>query len=116
MTSRGFDPAGNERTWYPDHTLNALVGVKHDSADGYFQYGFFFVNGRYIGRDTKEASATVKYVAGTDRMVTLQYAIYSGTDPNCCPSQGTRNVRYLWNGQQLVPLDAIPPTNGTGRR
>lgn len=90
--------------------------MKHESADGYFQYGFFFVDGRYIGRDTKDPSAAITFISGTDRMVTLKYAIYSGSDANCCPSGGTRNVRYLWNGQQLVPLDPIPPTSGTGRR
>lgn len=116
MKKHGYDPADTSPPWYPQHKLNGIVGVVHESADGYNQLVFFFVGNHYIGNDTSEPSAVIHYVSGTDDTVTVKYAIYHSNDPNCCPSGGGKSVRYHWNGQLLVPLDPIPSTKGTGRR
>lgn len=114
LRAHGYDPLP-PATWYRTHVLNAQVGVAHDSADGYVRLAFFFVNGRYIGTDTSQPSAIIHYVRGGNEMITLRYAIYRPNDPMCCPTRSA-NVRYHWTGHRLVPLDPIPPINGTGRR
>jgi len=105
VRSHGYNP--NSGQWYPNHQLNAIVGVVQHSADGAARQTFFFVGNRYIGTDKADVSANSYYVAGANRTVTIGYPIYGPSDPMCCPSGGNWTVRFHWNGSRLVPLDPI---------
>ena len=59
VRAKGFTP-NDTSDYHSDQALRVLVGTRTGSGDGYGQQAFFFVNGRYIGTDTKDTSATVK--------------------------------------------------------
>ncbi len=90
----------------PSNTLGALVGSGEDG-----EKVFFFVDGDYIGTDTLEASGDIDIVSSSDTETEVSYGIYVPADPDCCPSGGRQSVHYSWNGSELQPLDAIPPTD-----
>ena len=79
-----------------------LIGTRNGSSDGHGQQAFFFVNGRYIGTDSKQPSASVHLVSQGDTEVTLAYSL-SGA------RQAT--VRFQLNNGKLTPLDPIPPAS-----
>jgi hypothetical protein len=91
--------------------LRVLVGTRTGSADGYGQQAFFFVDGRYLGTDTKEASATVKVVSQGDTEVTVSYPLYRKGDPLSSPSGGEARVTFQLNNGKLTPLGTIPPAS-----
>jgi len=103
--------ASNASDYHPNQTLRVLVGTRLDSGDGYDQQAFFFVNGRYIGTDSTQPSATVRVVKQDDTEVTLVYPLYRPHDAMCCPSGGQANVRFQLDNGRLVPLDPIPPAS-----
>jgi hypothetical protein len=106
---------GETSTYRPENTLRVLVGTRSGSSDGYGQQAFFFVDGRYIGTDTKEPSASVRVVGQSDTEVTLAYPLYKPGDPLSHPSGGERSVHFQLNNGQLVALNPIPPaTSATG--
>ena len=76
-----------------------LVGTRTSSAEGNGQQAFFFVDGRYIGTDAKQPSASVHVVSQGDTEVALAYALSSG---------GQATVHFQLNNGKLVPLEAIP--------
>jgi hypothetical protein len=90
-----------------------LIGTRAGSSDGYGQQAFFFVNGRYIGTDSKVPSATVSVVSQNDTEVTLAYPLYRKGDPLSSPSGGVAKVRFQLNNGQLAPLDEIPPASSS---
>lgn len=100
-------------TYRPQQTLRVLVGTRSDSSDGYGQQAFFFVDGRYIGTDTKEPSASVRVVGQSDTEVTLAYQLYKPGDPLSHPSGGEATVHFQLNNGQLVALNPIPPATST---
>ncbi len=108
VRANGYTPT-NTSDYHPDQALRVLVGVRTGSADGYAQRAFFFVNGHYIGTDSKEPSAGVRVVSQSDTEVTIAYPLYRKNDPLCCPSGGQARVRFQLNNGKLVPLDPIPP-------
>ncbi|HSZ12460.1 MAG TPA: LppP/LprE family lipoprotein [Solirubrobacteraceae bacterium] len=117
LKARGYT-AGESAQYHPSQTLRVLVGTRSGSSDGYGQQAFFFVDGRYIGTDTREPSATVKVLAQSDTEVTLAYPLYRAGDPLSDPSGGQATVHFQLNNGKLTPLDPIPPassTNGTSR-
>jgi S1-C subfamily serine protease len=91
--------------------IRVLVGVASSSADGSIQRAFFFAGDRYLGTDALEPSASVQVVRQAVNVVTLRYALYRPADAVCCPSAGTADVRYRWDGTRLEPLDAIPSSD-----
>jgi hypothetical protein len=99
--------AGETSTYRPEQTLRVLVGTRTGSSDGYGQQAFFFVDGRYVGTDTSEPSASVKVVGQSDTEVTLAYSLYKNGDPLGKPS-GEKTVRFQLNNGHLVALDPIP--------
>jgi LppP/LprE lipoprotein len=105
--------AGETSTYRPENTLRVLVGTRNGSTDGYGQQAFFFVDGRYIGTDTKEPSASVRVVGQSDTEVTLAYPLYKPGDPLSHPSGGERSVHFQLNNGQLVSLDPIPPASSS---
>jgi hypothetical protein len=86
-----------------------LVATRTGSGDGYGQQAFFFVNGRYIGTDAKQPSATLKIVSQGDTEVTLGYPLYRKSDPLSSPSGGEAHVTFQLNNGKLTPLGKIPP-------
>ena len=110
LRSLGYTPNDTSQ-YHEDQTLRVLVGTRTGSSDGYDQQAFFFVDGRYIGTDAKQPSATVKVVAQSDTEVTLAYPLYRKSDPLCCPSGGQATVRFQLDNGKLTPLGSIPPAS-----
>jgi len=112
VKARGYTP--NETSQYhPNQTLRVLVGTRTGSGDGYGQQAFFFVDGRYIGTDTKEPSATITVLAQGDTEVTLSYPLYRPSDPLSSPSGGQATVRFALDDGKLSALDPIPPAHSS---
>jgi hypothetical protein len=105
--------AGETSTYDPANTLHVLVGTRTGSSDGYGQQAFFFVDGRYIGTDTKEPSASVKVIGQSDTEVTLAYPLYKPGDPLSHPSGGAATVHFQLNNGRLVALNPIPPATSS---
>lgn len=109
LQNRGYsalDPA----QYQPSNTLQVLVGR---GAGG--QLAFFFIDGQYIGTDTRVPSAAISVVSSNDTEVTLAYAL---THPDGS-SAGTANVTYALNNGMLSPEGPIPsasPTAALSRR
>jgi hypothetical protein len=98
LQAKGFtvDAASD---YHPNQTLRVLVGTRTSSAEGNGQQAFFFVDGRYIGTDAKQPSASVHVVSQGDTEVALAYALSGG---------GQATVHFQLNNGKLVPLEEIP--------
>jgi len=112
VRERGFTP-NNTSEYHSDQALRVLVGTRTGSGDGYGQQAFFFVNGRYIGTDTKQPSATLKVVSQSDTEATLAYPLYRKSDPLSSPSGGEARVTFQLNNGKLVALGRIPPAESS---
>jgi hypothetical protein len=110
IKAHGFT-ADDTSDYHPEQTLRVLVGTRTGSGDGYEQQAFFFVDGRYIGTDASEPSASVRVVGQSDTEVTLAYPLYRAHDPLCCPGGGQATVHFQLNNGRLVPLNPIPPAS-----
>ena len=113
LRERGYTP-NDTSEYHPGQTLRVLVGTHTGSSDGYGQQAFFFLDGRYIGTDTKLPSATVKVVSQGDTEVTLAYPLYRKSDPLSSPSGGQRTVIFQLDNGHLTPLGSIPPASSAG--
>jgi hypothetical protein len=109
VRARGYTPNDTSQ-YHPNQTLRVLVGTRTGSSDGYDQQAFFFVDGKYIGTDTKDPSASIKVISQSDTEVTLGYATYAKGAPLSSPS-GEAKVTYALNNGELTPVDAIPSTS-----
>ena len=107
IRSKGFTP-NNSSEYHSNQALRVLVATRTGSGDGYGQQAFFFVNGRYIGTDTKDPSAKLRVVSQSDTEVTVAYPLYRKNDALCCPGGGQATVRFQLNNGRLTPLDPIP--------
>ena len=112
VRARGYTP-NDTGEYRSGQTLRVLVGTRTGSADGYGQQAFFFVDGRYLGTDTKEPSAKVRVVGQGDTEVTLAYSLYRRGDPLSSPSGGEARVTFQLNNGKLVPLGKIPSASST---
>jgi hypothetical protein len=112
LKAHGYTPSDTSQ-YHPQQTLRVLVGTQGGSASGYGQQAFFFVDGRYIGTDTKEPSATVQVVSQNDTEVTLAYPLYRPGDQLSSPSGGQATVRFALNDGKLMALDPIPPAHSS---
>jgi LppP/LprE lipoprotein len=110
LESRGYTPSETSQ-YHASQTLRVLIGIRTGSSDGYNQQAFFFVDGRYLGTDTKEPSARVKVLSQSDTEVTLGYPLYRPGDPLADPSGGQASVRFQLNDGKLTPVGTIPPAN-----
>jgi hypothetical protein len=113
VRAHGYTP-NDTSEYHPAQTLRVLVGTRTGSQDGYGQQAFFFVDGRYIGTDTKEPSATVKVLSQSATEVALSYPLYRTGDPLASPSGGQTTVRFQLDDGKLTPLGTIPPANSAG--
>ena len=107
VRERGYTP-NDTSDYHSDQALRVLVGTRTGSGDGYGQQAFFFVNGHYIGTDTKQPSATLKVISQSDTEVTLGYPLYRKNDPLSSPTGGEAHVTFQLNNGKLVPLGKIP--------
>jgi hypothetical protein len=112
VRARGFTP-NNTSDYHPSQTLRVLIGTRTGSGDGYGQQAFFFVNGRYIGTDAGQPSATLRVTSQGDTEVTLAYPLYHKGDPLCCPGGDQALVSFQLNNGKLAPLEPIPPSNSS---
>lgn len=110
VRGRGYTP-GDTSEYHAGQTLRVLVGTRTGSGDGYGQQAFFFLDGHYLGTDTKEPSAKLKVVSQNDTEVAIAYPLYRANDPLCCPGGGQRVVHFALNNGKLTALDPIPPAN-----
>jgi hypothetical protein len=98
LQAKGYT-ASSTSDYHPNQTLRVLVGRQTGSAEAGGQQAFFFVDGRYIGTDAKQPSASVHVISQGDTEVTLAYALSGG---------GQATVRFQLNNGKLVPLGSIP--------
>lgn len=112
LHARGF-AALDTGQYRRDQTLRVLVGARQGSADAHVQQAFFFVDGRYLGTDTKLPSAQIHVLGQNDTQVTLAYSLYRPRDALCCPSGGQAQVRYQLDNGRLAPLDPIPSADAS---
>ncbi len=110
LRAHGYIPS-DPSEYHSEQTLRVLIGTRTGSGDGYGQQAFFFVDGRYIGTDTKEPSAKVKVLSQSDTEVTLAYPLYRSGDPLSSPSGGQATVQFQLNNGKLAPLGRIPPAS-----
>jgi hypothetical protein len=110
VRAHGYTPNAMS-DFHPEQTLGVVVATKTGSGDGYNQQAFFFVNGKYIGTDTAQPSASVKIVSQSDTEVTLAYPLYRAHDPLCCPGGGQATVHFQLNDGKLTPVGQIPPAS-----
>ncbi|MGH2855537.1 MAG: LppP/LprE family lipoprotein [Solirubrobacteraceae bacterium] len=108
VAAHGYTPTAIS-DYHPSQTLRVLLGTRTGSADGYDQRAFFFLDGRYIGTDASQPSASIHVLGQGDTEVTLAYALYRSHDSLCCPSGGQAVVHFQLNNGTLVPLQPIPP-------
>jgi hypothetical protein len=109
LQSRGY-AASDTSQYHADQTLRVLIGTKAGASGSYDEQAFFFVNGRYIGTDTKEPSASIKVVTQGDTEVTLTYALYRDGQP-LAGENAEATVRFQLDDGKLTALDPIPPAN-----
>jgi hypothetical protein len=117
VRAKGYTPNDTSQ-YHSNQALRVLIGTRTGSGDGYGQQAFFFVNGRYIGTDSSQPSATLRVAAQGDAEVTLAYPLYRKNDALCCPGGGQAAVHFQLNNGKLVALNPIPPVsraNGAGR-
>jgi hypothetical protein len=112
VKNQGYTP-NDTSEYHPDQTLKVLVGTRTGSADGYDQRAFFFLDGKYIGTDASQPSASVRVVGQGETEVVLAYALYRPHNALCCPAGGQAVVHFQLNDGKLVPLQPIPPANPT---
>ncbi len=107
VRAKGYTPTDPSQ-YHANQTLQVLVGKRSASTNGLGQQAFFFVDGRFIGTDTKEASAAVKLISQSDTEVTLGYPLYRQGDPPSAPSGGQSVVHYQLNNGKLTPVGKAP--------
>ena len=112
VSSAGYD-VDDLGSWTGGGRLRVLIGTAKETAGGYSRLAFFFADGRYLGNDTAEPSLSLEVAAQDGTTVTLRYRLYRASDSLCCPSGGSRKVRFRLRGTRVVPLDPIPPPAGS---
>jgi hypothetical protein len=112
VKTEGYTP-NDTSEYHPNQTLRVLVGTRTGSADGYDQRAFFFLEGKYIGTDASQPSASVRVVGQSDTEVVLAYPLYRPHNPLCCPAGGQATVHFQLDDGKLVPLQPIPSASPT---
>jgi hypothetical protein len=100
----GYRPV-TVKTYAPDHLLRVLIGKGEGG-----KRAFFFAGAKYIGNDAADDSTSVEVVRAGNRSVALSYRLFAEDDRPCCPSGAKVRVLFRWDGKQLAPQTAIPPS------
>lgn len=89
-------------------TLSAWIGVEMQG-DGYNQFVFFFLNGKYLGTDTAKPSAQITSAkpAGTGS-IAVTYPVYKKGDAFVKPTGTPVTITYHWDGAKLTPNKPYP--------
>ena len=89
--------------------LIAIAGTFIQSADGYNQWVFFFLDGTYLGTDTAVPSPGLQITGNAGPgAISVQYVAYGPNDPLCCPTLPPAVITYTWDGSSLIP-NGTPP-------
>jgi hypothetical protein len=98
LSEQGYRPValGDYR---PDADLRVLIG-RGDSG----QRAFFFAGPRYLGNDAADDSEAVRVARAGNRSVSLAYTTFENGNKR------TVRVLFRWDGEQLAPQTAIPPS------
>ena len=110
LRARGYTPV-EPAQYHEAQTLGVLVGRRAASGGGSAEQAFFFLDGRYLGTDAKEPSASVQVLSQNDTEVTLAYALYRPGDPLGSPSGGRALVDFQLNDGKLQAIGQIPPVD-----
>ena len=95
----------NTSEYRPQQTLQVLLGARTGSGE----QAFFFLDGRYLGTDTKEPSAKLAVVAQGDTEVAISYSLYRDGSP----TGGQQIVHFQLNDGKLAAADPIPPAHAS---
>lgn len=104
LSGLGYRPE-SLKTYVPGHTLRVLIG-KGDGG----KRAFFFNGATYLGNDAADDSASIEVVRAGNRSVSLSYRLFAKDDRECCPTGSKVRVLFRWDGKNLAPQTAIPPS------
>jgi hypothetical protein len=93
------------KTYRPKSVLRVLIGKGEGG-----QRAFFFAAGKYLGNDAADDSTAVEVVRAGNRSVALSYRLFAEKDRPCCPTGTKVRVLFRWDGENLAPQTAIPPS------
>ena len=88
--------------------LTAWIAAATQSQDGYNQFVFFFLNGRYIGTDTAKPSLEITSAEAVGQGIAVTYPVYRKGDSFANPTGTPVTITYTWNGTRLVPNKPYP--------
>ncbi len=108
LRGRGYSPV-DVAQYHEGQTLGVLVGRRAGSAPA--EQAFFFLDGHFLGTDTKEPSASLQVLSQNDTEVTLAYTLYRSGDSSDSPSGGRAVVDFQLNDGKLQAIGAIPPVD-----
>jgi hypothetical protein len=83
------------------------------------QWAFFFMDGRFVGNDLPEPSASIQFAWRSADTIALAYAVYRPDDRPCCPTGGAMNVRYHWvrlELEEIEKIEALDPVPSAAER
>ena len=100
----GYRPV-TVKTYEADNVLRVLIGKGEGG-----KRAFFFAGAKYVGNDAADDSAAVEVVRAGNRSVSLSYRLFAEDDRPCCPSGTKVLVLFRWDGKELAPQTAIPPS------
>ena len=95
-SAKGYT-ANDTSEYHPNQTLRVLIGTRAAPATGYGQQAFFFVDGHYIGTDTKEPSA--------DGQGRSPRATPKSRSPTRCTARAIRCAPQRRSGDRAVPAE-----------
>lgn len=97
-------------------TLSAFAAYRRGLVNGRGVVVYFFLGARFLRTDVTRQSEEATTVSSDGATVRVRYYLYRSSDPGCCPTGGTKVVRFHWNGSALIALDPIPPVTGSPHR
>ena len=111
INGKGYDVTGSAPNasvqTASGETLSAWIGVRM-SSDGYNQFVFFFLNGKYLGTDTANPSLNITSAKAVGNSIAVTYAVYKKSDSYADPTGTPVTITYTWNGSKLVPNKPYP--------
>ncbi|MEU1782854.1 LppP/LprE family lipoprotein [Streptomyces abikoensis] len=87
--------------------FRAVHGHCTGSVDGRCVSVFFFQGNAYVGYDSPGVNEST-IVKQDGRTVTISYPVFTTTDPMCCPSGGTREVRAAFKDGKVTFTPPLP--------
>ncbi|MEU8584174.1 LppP/LprE family lipoprotein [Streptomyces abikoensis] len=87
--------------------FRAIHGTCTGSVDGRCVSVFFFQGNDYVGYDSPGVNEST-IVKQDGRTVTISYPVFTTTDPMCCPSGGTREIRAAFKDGKVTFTPPLP--------